>query len=404
MVYIPRYIENTLNRLIKSFKVVYLGGPRQVGKTTLLLHLAKKRHVTYVSLDDIQLRELAQRDPELFISQYSLPLFIDEVQYAPQLFPVIKTIVDKSEKTGQFWLTGSQRFSLIKNIQETLSGRVGILDLLGFSLGEIKRWKMKKEAFYPERTFNNHTFTLQDLWKTIFRGSFPVLWQKKDTLLNLFFSSYIQTYLDRDLQNIFGVSKIGQFHTFLRLCAARTGQILNYSELARDAGISVQTAREWISILEQAYLVYLLQPHYNNFSKRIIKSPKLYFLDTGLAAYLTRWFSPETLSNGAMNGAFFETWVVSEIVKSYIFRGQEAPLYYFRDKEGHEIDLLIERSQKIYPIEIKHSLRITNFDLKNIEYFKKRQKNAGLAAIITPSSKEYFIAKSIKIIPAYSLG
>lgn len=397
MKYKHRYLENHILTIHKTFKVLYLGGPRQVGKTTLLLHLSKKLKMNYVTLDDLAVRKLAQDDPDLFLQEYSAPLFIDEIQYAPRLLSYIKIRVDRQEKMGQYWLTGSQYFSLMKNLQESLAGRVGIIHLLGFSLGEIYL-RPKKKPFVP---LSNKKISLssRDIFDHIFRGSFPALWQNRSIPLETFYNSYLQTYIDRDLRDIFGVTKLSAFHTFIRLCAARTGQILNYSDLARDASISVHAAREWMSILESTLQVYLLQPYYSNISKRLIKAPKLYFLDTGLAAYLTKWKTAENLRSGAMAGAFFETFVIGELLKNYLFAGKEPPFFYFRDKEGHEIDILIQNNASLFPIEIKLGSFITEEDIKNISYLRSRVSNLGMGTVICLSPLRRLLNRTTQIIP-----
>lgn len=402
--YIPRYLEDVIKSVNKNFKVLYLGGPRQVGKTTLLKHLAEKSKMNYVTFDDLRLRKIANDDPELFLETYKAPLLIDEVQYAPKLFSYIKIKVDSSDQAGRYWLTGSQQFSVLRNVQESLAGRVGILNLLGFSMAEENLIKKQKEPFglvdFGNRKFSKEDFSVQQLFSTIHRGSFPALVNNKNQNLEFFYNSYLQTYLDRDLRDIFGVQKLSEFHVFLQLCAARTGQILNISELARDAGVSVHAAKEWIQILEGTAQIYLLRPYYKNISKRLIKAPKLYFLDTGLAAFLTKWQSPETLFNGAMAGPIFETFVISEIVKSYLFRGKQPPIYYFRDKEGREIDLLIEKEDKLIPIEIKKAISIRDDDVKHIRYFQKNVENSFNGAVICLDHGIGLFDRNIKIVPA----
>ncbi|PIS28375.1 ATPase [Candidatus Saganbacteria bacterium CG08_land_8_20_14_0_20_45_16] len=403
--YKQRYLEKTVLELNRSFKVIYLAGPRQVGKTTLLQHLAKRFKLNYVSLDDMELRRLAQEDPALFLQRYPTPLFIDEVQYAPQLFSYIKIKVDQESRNGQYWLTGSQQFSVMKNVKESLAGRVGIINLLGFSLAESRQKKQPAQPFLPGRPLGRIPAPdINTLFGQIIRGSFPVLTHKNAPALSFFYNSYLQTYIDRDLRDIFKVSKISDFHKFLSLCAARTGQVLNVSELARDAGISVHAAKEWLGILEASFQIYLVQPYYRNISKRLIKAPKLYFLDTGLAAYLTKWQTAETLAHSIMAGAFFETFVVTEILKSYWFQGKEAPLYYFRDKEKHEVDLLIEQEGKIYPVEIKLSARVHPADFNNINYLREKLKNTSTGAIITAGQKQLPFNKENEIIPASLLS
>lgn len=406
--YIARYSEDAVQRIIKTFKVLYVGGPRQVGKTTLLLHLAKTRGVQYVSLDNLSERKLAVEDPDFFLDQHPTPLFIDEVQYAPLLFSAIKARVDRSAKKGQYWLTGSQQFSVMRNVTESLAGRVGIISLLGFSFAELQRQQKYPNAFLPgqriQKDSSKKKITASALFEHIVRGFFPALTERHAPSSDEFYNSYLQTYLDRDLREIFHIGKISTFHTFLQLCAARTGQMLNYSDLARDAGISVHAAREWVSILEQSFQIYLLQPYFSNIAKRLIKAPKLYFLDTGLAAFLTKWKTGETLAASAMAGAFFETFVVSEIVKSYLFRGLQPPLYYLRDKEGHEIDLVIEQEQKLYPVEIKLAGHITDDGMRGIHYWRKKIPQFDHGAVVTPTSAAFPIDRHNDVLPVTAIS
>lgn len=403
--YKKRHLEETILNLSKSFKVLYLSGPRQVGKTTLLKHLSKKTKMNYVCLDNIALRTLAREDPELFLQRFSTPLLIDEVQYAPQLFPYIKIIADNSDKNGLYWLTGSQQFSIMKNVKESLAGRIGIVNLLGFSMAEKLEYPKTKRAFLPgAKPPAARALSVKSVFNFIHQGSFPALTHRNPPPLDIFYNSYLQTYIDRDLKDIFNISKISDFHKFLQLCAARTGQILNYSDLARDADISVQAAKDWINVLEASFQIYLLRPYYKNISKRMIKSPKLYFLDTGLAAYLARWKSSETLAVGAMAGAFFETFAVSEIIKSYWHRGQEAPLYYYRDKEGREVDIIIEQEGALYPVEIKAAGQARKDDLKNIEYLRKKNQDFGKGAIISLSKLNAPIDRNNDVIPIWMIS
>lgn len=398
--YKARYIENIVLKTQKTFKILYLGGPRQVGKTTMLL-MAKKIKMNYVTFDDLELRKLAREDPVLFLQRFPAPLLIDEVQYAPEIFPALKMIVDKSPKNGQYWLTGSQQFSILKDVQESLAGRVGILYLLGFSWAE-ERGIPKMKNFLPSglRQMKGDTnITFRSVFERILRGSFPILTQENPPDPEIFYNSYLQTYIDRDLRDIFGIAKISTFHKFLELCAARTGQILNYANLARDAGISVNAAHEWIGILESTMQIFLLRPFYGNISNRIIKAPKIYFLDTGLAAFLTKWKTPETLVSGAMSGAFFETFIISELFKSYLHRGKNPPLYYFRDKQGHEVDILIEENGKLYPVEIKMAAKIHKSDLAGLHYLQKK-KLVQEGAVITLSNKAYPVDRINSTFPA----
>lgn len=383
MKYIKRQIEKAILKANKGFKVVFLGGPRQVGKTTVLKHLQNKTKHNYVTLDDLEKRELAKNDPDLFLSQFKAPLIIDEVQYAPELFPVIKKIVDQSGKNGQFWLTGSQQFNLIKNIQESLAGRVAILDILGLS---------RHEKFGKKKTNTSEVF------EEIFKGSFPVFYTNKNIDRDFFYNSYIQTYLDRDLTSIFGISKLSEFNRFLSVCAARTGQMLNMSDLARDAGVAVSTASEWLSILESTRQIYLLRPYYINITKRYIKAPKLYFLDTGLAGYLTKWNSPHSLKVGNMSGALFETYIISEFIKKYINMGKEPPIYYIRDKEGHEVDLLVH-DDGINMFEIKLAAKTDTSFEDHLDYFDQRSKDLKSKSIISLIKDQIVVSSGTKYVP-----
>ncbi|MFA5995183.1 MAG: ATP-binding protein [Patescibacteria group bacterium] len=402
--YITRYIEKTILEITKSFKVLYLGGPRQVGKTTVLKHLAEKQQRNYVTLDNLNDRNLAKKDPELFLQKYPAPLFIDEVQYAPDLFSYIKIRVDQSQINGSYWLTGSQQFRVMKNVHESLAGRVGIIQLLGLSNAEIDRKPFLSQPFLPSSQplspqFLTSLGSINPIFNKILTGFFPYFWRNNVTDRTTFYNSYLQSYIERDLQAIFGLTKLAEFQTFIRLCAARSGQLLNYSELAKDSDISVHAAKEWLSILQSTMQVYLLRPYYRNFSKRLIKAPKLYFLDTGLATHLTKWPDAQTLQAGAMAGSFFETYVISEIIKSYLFRGLEPPLSYFRDKEGHEVDLLIESGQKVYPVEVKLASRVQTKDIPSMFYLQKKLPNCADGGVICLSPQRYPITRGIDAIP-----
>lgn len=395
MKYIPRLIEKVIETSSKTFKVVFLGGPRQVGKTTVFKKLAEENKLNYASLDDLNQRQLARNDPALFLQQLKIPTVIDGVQYAPQLFSQIKKIVDESNTNGQFWLTGSQQFSLIKNIQESLTGRVAVLSILGLSRSE-KKIKMANEKFFDKPKIDK-------LFQEIFEGSFPIFQSSRAPDREVYFNSYIQTYLDRDLGDIFGINKMPEFNRFIQACAGRSGQILNISDLARDSGISPTTATEWINILENTMQIYLLKPYYPNITKRIIKAPKLYFLDTGLASYLTKWNTVESLQAGFMAGAFFETYIVGEIIKSYLFKGKQPPIYYLKDKEGHEVDLVIEENG-LHLVEIKLTASIKGEYTRNMEYFSKKSNKFLSKTIISLIEKPLLIKGGIRYIPYTSIG
>jgi len=358
--YYPRALRGHWLQASKQFPVLLLTGPRQVGKTTFLRHVCERGR-TYVTLDDPMLRTLAQQDPALFLQRFEPPVLIDEIQYAPHVLPHVKMAADALRRPGMFWLTGSQQFQMMRGISETLAGRVAILNMLGFSGRERRRTGLDVSPFLPteralaEREASHVHGTLKSIFKDIWLGGFPALIAGPVRDRNLFFSSYLQTYLQRDVKDLAQVGNEAAFLRFLRACAARTGQMLNLSDLARDSDISVPTAKAWLSILQANLQVHLLPPYYTNVTKRLVKAPKLYFLDTGLAAYLTEWSSPQALEAGAMSGAIFETHVFTEIVKSWWHHGRSPQVYYYRDKDGKEIDLLFLQDRRFYPVEIKKS-------------------------------------------------
>lgn len=401
--YILRYAERLVQEISQGFKVLYIGGARQVGKTTLLNHLSQDDRQA-VTLDSLDKRTQAQEDPALFLQQFIPPVLIDEIQHAPDLLSYIKLNVDQGDKRGQFWLTGSQQFALMKGLRESLAGRVGIIHLLGLSWAEIERRPMRPEPWWPGRSqdenYSAKTIGQPELFQRIWRGSFPVLWQDQAPSPEQFYSSYVDSYIDRDVAAFFGLEKIAAFHTFLELAAARTGQLLNYSDLARDAGISVPTAKEWIGILEATSQIMLLRPYHRNISKRMVKSPKLYWLDTGLAAHLARWNSAESLMRGASAGAFFETFVVSEIVKSYQFRGIRPPLHFARDRLGNEIDVVIEQNQKLYPIEIKMAAQVDPRAATGADAFTSAlPEMAKEKTIVCLTDKIFRSARDVTLVP-----
>jgi predicted AAA+ superfamily ATPase len=339
------------------FGAVLVTGSRQVGKTTLLRNA--KPAISYITLDDPIVLTSVASEPGTFFKATPPPLVLDEIQYAPQLFPYIKMILDSEGKKGQFFLSGSQQYLMMKNVSESLAGRIGIVNLYGLSLREIQGidFTMPFQPGYEyleARKKYAIPLDFKTAWEYIHRGSMPAMSAGQNMDWNLFYAAYVRTYLERDVRDLAQVGDEIKFLKFMTAAAALTGQLLNVASLARDAGVSQPTAERWLSILRASNLVHLLQPYHNNVTKRAVKTPKLYFLDTGLAAYLTRWNTPEALQNGAMAGAFFETFVVAEILKSYANAGILDPsLYFYRDKEQNEIDLLLHRDGTLYPIEIK---------------------------------------------------
>lgn len=363
--YYTRTIESYIEKAQKTFPVLLVTGPRQVGKTTLLKHLSHSKR-KYITLDDPQLAALAKEDPQLFLKRFPPPIFIDEIQYVPELLPFIKMRVDEDKKSNSYWLTGSQPFHLMKGVSESLAGRIGIINLLGLSLRELKKNSNYQSAFLPtdqvlsERKENYTPYSLQEIYEIIWKGSYPAIWQNDSHETeaidkDLFYSSYIQTYLQRDVRDLAQVGDESAFTKFLKATASRSGQLLNLSDLARDTDISPNTAKRWLSILEASGIIYLLKPYHSNQTKRLVKTPKIYFLDTGLCSYLTNWTSPETLEAGAMSGAILETFIMVEILKNYQHLGKNLEFYFYRDKDQKEIDLLIIQDQKIYPLEFKKS-------------------------------------------------
>ena len=367
--YIKRHAEATIQALAKQFGAVLVTGPRQVGKTTMLQYILDD--MNYVTMDDAILRAAAVESTNTFIKDNPPPLFIDEVQKAPEVFPAIKMYLDASRKKGQFFLTGSQQFRMMKHVSESLAGRVGILNLLGLSMREISGVEdqtpfLPTEDYFASRKKQLSPLDYDAIWKLIWRGCMPELTANPEFDWQMFYGAYVTTYVERDVKDLAQVGDEVKFTRFMTVLAARNGQLLNLQSAANDVGISQPTADRWLSILKASHIVYLLPPYSNNRTTRVIKTPKMYFLDTGLAAYLSRWNTVETLKNGAMAGAFFEAFVLSEIVKSYYNRGVlEPPLYFYRDKDKKEIDLLIEENGTLYPLEVKKHADPSVHDLDN---------------------------------------
>ncbi|MDR1002835.1 MAG: ATP-binding protein [Oscillospiraceae bacterium] len=366
------------------FGAVLVTGARQVGKSTLLSEIAEVKNS--VTLDDPLLKQSAKEQGGTFFKDNPPPVMVDEIQYAPNLFPYIKMSLDSSKQKGQFYLTGSQQFEMMKNVTESLAGRIGILMLLGFSLRERKSIAftdpfLPSDEYFAARKKDMSDYSYDEIWNIIHRGCMPEIALNDDYDWQMFFGSYVRTYLERDIRKLSQVADEEKFLNFMTVTASYTGQLLNLASLARDVGISEPTASRWLSILVTSGIVYLLKPYSNNITKRTVKTPKLYFLDTGLAAYLTRWNTPEVLKNGAMAGAFFESFVVAEIIKSYYNRGVlDLPLYFYRDKDMNEIDLVIEDNATLYPLEIKKHADPQKSDTKAFHLLDKipnRKRGSG---------------------------
>jgi len=402
MNYIKRDMEKIFLEVSKQFKVVLVTGPRQVGKTTMLEKLMKGTDRKYVSLDDMAIRELAINDPKGFIETYSPPVFIDEVQYAPGLFSYIKIQVDTRKQNGDYWLSGSQIFKLMRGVNESLAGRVGLLDLFPLSQNEIYNHKecsplVTEFEHLKERANDIPKATPIDIFTRIHNGGMPELISSETNNRERFYESYIRTYLERDVRDISGDIDVLKFYRFMVAVAARTAQLVNYKSIADDSEIDQVTAKNWLNILETLGLIFYLHPYSNNLLKRTIKSPKLYFYDSGLVAHLARWNSVEAMMNGAQAGALLENFTVSEVAKGYHNSGKMPYLYYFRDKDNKEIDLLWEANDTLYPLEIK---KTSNPDVRLTKTFNLLEKsgkilgNGGVACLydnFLPLGKDNYV-------------
>lgn len=357
MNYIPRSLEKVVAQVTKEYPVVLVTGPRQVGKTTMLQKLMENTERSYVSLDDLGERSIAKSDPELFLQLHKPPVLIDEVQYAPELFTYIKIYADTHHEPGAFWLTGSQAFKLMRGVQESLAGRVAVLSMTSLSQaemygGDVEPFRVELELL-AERAKQRESTDVKGIYERIYRGSMPAVIGGANSNIQIFYSSYLSTYIERDVKELSEAIDSLKFLRFITAVAARSSQMLNISEIARDADINQVQAKAWLGVLETLGIIFYLHPYSNNLLKRLVKAPKLYFYDTGLVCYLTRWSSAETLENGAMNGAILENYVVSEIAKTYLCCGREPYMYYYRNKDAKEIDIVMEQDGVLNPIEIK---------------------------------------------------
>ena len=403
--YIKRAAEETVANISKMFPVLLVTGPRQVGKTTLLQRLMEPER-KYVTLDDPDVRYLAQKDPALFMQRYTPPVLIDEIQYATELLPYIKMSVDSSKHKGDFWITGSQVFRLMKNVSESLAGRVGIINLLGLSDAEIYDYSSEPYTTDPSRLTARLKKTeekgLNDIYARIFRGSMPELYAEESINWEAYYRSYVDSYLQRDIRDLTQVADEMQFYNFMTVAAAHTSKPVVYEELANAAGISAPTAKKWLSILVSSHIIALVQPYYNNVLKRMVKMPLIHFLDTGLVAYLLKWGSPEVLERGAMSGAFFESFVFSEIYKSYLNAGKEPPIFYYRDKDQKEIDLLLYQNGEVCPIEVKKAASPGKAAVKNFNVLapvEMPEKFGGMSQLKVSIGAGNVICMSTDLLP-----
>ena len=401
MEYMNRHIDVIVKNSIATFPSILITGPRQVGKTTLLKHVAPTYH--YITLDDVLLASLAEQDASLFFKSNPLPLIIDEIQYVPNLMRQVKIIVDNEVKRGQILMTGSQPFHLMQNVSESLAGRIDIFHLQGLSLREkfaidFRQAFVVTESYIEQR--RQQLVQYENLWEHIHRGGMPALVDKQISW-SRYYESYIQTYIERDVKQLTEISNQNLFTRFMVSLAARTGQLLNYTSIANDIGVSVETIKRWVSILEASGIIFLLEPYANNILQRVIKTPKLYFFDTALVSYLTRWLTPETLENGRVSGEIFETFVVSEIYKSYLNAGiTRPPLYYYRDRDQKEIDLIIEKDGTLIPIEITKSATPTKQMAKNFTVLDKvTSHKIGLGAIICQCNQLLYLDENLVALP-----
>lgn len=391
-----REATEAIKNITETFKVLLVTGARQVGKTTLLLSI-KPKNMEYITLDDEVLRKQAEEEPKLFLESHPAPLLIDEVQYAPKLFSYIKINVDKENKNGMYWLTGSQQFSLMKNASESLAGRVGIVNLNSFTYSEIVK-NNNKGLFNPNNLVKSPKININDLFDIIFKGGMPRLYTEKKLSRETYYQNYIDTYIERDVRSLTQVRDTLAFTKFIVSVASRTSEQLNYTSLAQDAGITIPTAKNWLSILVASGLVYLLPPFMSTELKRLTHMPKIIFMDTGLCSYLAGWEDRKSLQNSSSSGHYLETFVISEIVKSYQAKGIKPNISYYRDKEKKEIDLIIYKNNTLYPFEIKKTAMPTKEMIKNFDKLngtKYEIKTGGIICLydelLPLDSKNYII-------------
>ena len=407
MEYISRNLEAVVMQVTKEFPAVLVTGPRQVGKTTMLQKLMEGTNRKYVSLDDLNERSLAKSDPELFLQVHNPPVLIDEIQYAPELFPYIKIYADSHHEPGAFWLTGSQVFQMMKGVQESLAGRVAVLSMTSLAQAELAGasmtpFKIDLEAL-KEREKLRIPADVQGIFERIYRGSMPAIVSGQNTNSQIFYGSFLSTYIERDVKLLSDAIDSLKFLRFITATAARCSQMLNVAEIAQDADINQKQAKDWLQILETLGIIFYLHPYSNNLLKRLVKTPKLYFYDTGLVCHLTRWSSPEVLENGAMNGAVLENYVVSEIAKTWLNSGKEPYMYYYRDKDAKEIDIVLEHDGILNPIEIKKTSNPGTELTRVFSLLDKASVPRGKGAVVCMKPKVGVIDRENYIVPVWTI-
>lgn len=408
MNYIPRTLEKKIKEISREYACVLVTGPRQVGKSTMLQHLMEGSGRKRVTLDNTDERKLAKTDPALFLEMHPAPVLIDEVQYAPELFSYIKIKVDEGAAPGSYWLTGSQAFRLMDLAQESLAGRTAIIHMSALSQselygdGETTPFTVSLDALGARKTHLSPC-SATEIYDRIWRGAMPGHRSGKYTDRDVFYSSYIQTYIDRDVTDMIpGVDKL-LYADFIRAAACRAGQMLNVHDIAQDVGVSDDTAKRWLTVLEKSGIVFFLRPYSNNLLKRTVKTPKMYFFDTGLVAYLTKYSDPEILMNGAINGAILENYTVAEIVKTYHNSARECNFHYYRDKESNEIDLVIESNGETHPLEIKKSSNPAPELAGAFRILDKGSLPRGVGAILCLKEELSAIDRKTYIVPVWMI-
>ena len=407
MSYIPRNLEAVVNQVTKEYPVVLVTGPRQVGKTTMLRKLMEGTDRGYVSLDDLQERDIAKNDPELFLQLHKPPVLIDEVQYAPELFTYIKIHVDSHHEPGAFWLTGSQAFKLMQGVQESLAGRVAVLSMTSLAQAELGGFKMEPFevdlAALQAREKMRIPADTGEIFERIYRGSMPAIVSGKNTNSRIFYGSYLSTYIERDVKGLSDTIDSLKFLRFMTAAAARCSQMLNVADIAQDADINQKQAKDWLQILETLGIIFYLHPYSNNLLKRLVKTPKLYFFDTGLVCHLTRWSSAEVLESGAMNGAILENYAISEISKTYMNCGREPYMYYYRDKDAREIDIVLEHDGILNPVEIKKTSNPGTELTKVFAYLDRASVPRGKGAVVCMKTKVGAIDRDNYVVPVWCI-